>query len=65
MFVVPAENIQNVIILLMPYTYSREYMEEINYNREACENEFSFDCSMAVILLGGSLMCKNDYKGVN
>ena len=56
----PKENIQTVIQMLMPFTYSMEYMDSIDYDRDRAENPFMFDVSICVQLLGGILYTKND-----
>jgi hypothetical protein len=64
-FVVPPQNIQAVISMLLAYSYSQEYVDSINWNRDACDNEFMYDCSLAVNLLGGRLINKSDFNDLN
>lgn len=64
-FSVPPQNIQAAIEMLYEYTFSQEYLESINYNRELSEDCLMFDISMAVILLGGTLSNKQDLMDVN
>ena len=64
-FKVSAQNIQVVIGMLLPYTYSQEYLYSIGWDRESCDNGFMFDCSIAVNLLGGHLLNKKDFEDIN
>ena len=64
-FEVSAQNIQAAIGMLMDYTYSQEYLESINWDRNACDNEFMYDVSMAVVLLGARLFNKKDFEKIN
>jgi len=64
-FTVPAININSAIGILYPYCYSIEYMNSINWLQENAEDEFMFDVSMAITLLGGQLPDKSMYNDLN
>ena len=54
------ENVITAIQTIMPYTYSQEYMESIDFDRDQAENPLMYDVTLAVLLLGGVLYTKND-----
>jgi hypothetical protein len=64
-FSIPPNNIQAVIAILSQWSYSKEMMDSIGWQRELAEDELIFDMSLCVTLLGGTLVCKKDFEDIN
>jgi hypothetical protein len=64
-FSVPPNNIQAVIAILSQWSYSKEMMDSIGWQRELAEDELIFDMSLCVHLLGGSLPDKSCFNDLN
>jgi hypothetical protein len=64
-FSVPPNNIQTVIAILSQWSYSKEMMDSIKWERDLADDELIFDLSLCVHLLGGSLVCKKDLEDIN
>lgn len=64
-FVPNPQNIQAAIGILMAWSYSKEYLISIEYNRELAEDEMMFDVPIALELLGARLPCREDFKDLN